>query len=204
MDKHQSKVTIIACLVIAIAIVSFGAMSRNRSTPKSVATPPPVVSKVQASELTTVGSPDGKMSLTMQERREEDKSVYSFLMKDVEKGSQKEIFVKTVPMGITISIPDNTFSSDNGYVFLKEKNGSTVSYLILTSSGDEIVKDVKTLDVSGLFKAKYEDFVITEATGWAGPTLLVINTDKKESGKGPSFWFDVASKSFIRLSTRFD
>ena len=55
-----------------------------------------------------------------------------------------------------------------------------------------------------LFAQKYADYKITDVTGWAAPTLLVVNTDKLDGTVGPSFWFDVASLSFTRLSTRFN
>jgi hypothetical protein len=121
---------------------------------------------------------------------------YKFVVKDEESGVQKEIFTKTEAAGVTLSIPDNTFSSDNKYVFLKETSASGVIYLVLA--------DTQTFDVSSLFTAKYPNYVITDATGWAGPTLLIINTDKASGGIGPSFWFDVASNSFIQLSSRFN
>jgi len=194
MELPQSKITILICLVISVIIVFFG--FKAKESPVKDVSVPPAVPIAQASEAITIGSPDGKMSLTVKQQREGEMSTFTFTLKDEATGVWKEIFTKTVPSGVNMSIPDNTFSSDNKYVFLKEEGSDTTSYIVITPSG--------ILDTSGMFEAKYEDFVITDVTGWAGPTLLVINTDKKEGGKGPSFWLDVASKSFIRLSTRFD
>lgn len=187
MDKRQSKVTILVCLIIAVVVVFFGFKARGQTVGNVPI--PPAVPEAQASEIISVGSPDGKFNLTMKEKKGQESTTYTF-------NSEKINFAKTVPTGVTMSIPFNTFSPDNKYVFLKENGLGTTSYTVIAPSG--------IIDVSSLFEAKYEDFVITDATGWAGPTLLVINTDKEEGGKGPSFWFDVASRSFIQLSNRFD
>jgi hypothetical protein len=204
MDKHQSKILILVCLVISIAVVAFGFRTRNRSSNNVTVPPPPAVPEVQASQLTTVGSPDGKMSLTMKQKNGEGVTTYIFLITNEVSNDQKEIYTKTVPSGTVILVPNNTFSSDNKYVFLKERSLGATNYFILTTSGAPVSKDAQMLDFSSLFKAKYQDYIITDATGWAGPTLVVINTDKGEGGTGPSFWFDVASKSFILLSNRFN
>jgi hypothetical protein len=87
---------------------------------------------------------------------------------------------------------------------LKETNSAQTSYFVLTTSGAPVTKDAQTLDILSLFTAKYPNYTITDATGWAGPTLVVINTNKSDGGIGPSFWFDAGSQSFIQLSTRFN
>ena len=96
------------------------------------------------------------------------------------------------------------FSSDDKYLFLKETTGNQITYFVLTASGLPVTKDAQTVDFSSLFTAKYPDYVITDATGWAAPTLVVINTNKTDGKVGPSFWFDVQTKSFIQLSERFN
>jgi hypothetical protein len=194
MGKHQSKFIILASLAISLVAVFF--VFRSKTQPSGTPSTPPSVPVVRAAEPTVVGSPDGKMSLIMRKEKGDGTVTYRFTLKDEASGAQKEIFTKAETAGVTLSIPDNTFSSDNKYVFLKETGTSGVTYLVLT--------DTQTFDVSSLFAAKHENYVITDATGWAGPTLLIINTDKASGGIGPSFWFDVASHSFIQLSSRFN
>ncbi len=194
MGKHQSKFIILASLVISLVAVFF--VFRSKAQPPNPLSTPPPVPVVRAAEPTVVDSPDGKMSLIMRKEKGNDATTYKFTLKDETSGAQKEMFAKTETAGVTLSIPDNTFSSDNKYVFLKETSASGVTYLVLA--------DTQTFDVSSLFAAKHPNYVITDATGWAGPTLLVINTNKADGGTGPSFWFDVASHSFIQLSTRFN
>ncbi len=202
MEIPRSKITILICLVVAVAVVFFGLRpGKSRSDDTSV---PPTVPEARASQLTSVGSPDGKMSLTMKQKKGDGTVTYTFLIADEETGSQREIFFKTVPSGTVFTVPNNTFSSDNKYVFFKEISLGSVDYYILTSSGEPVYKDTQGFNFSSLFNEKHQDYVITDVTGWAGPTLVVINTDKSGGGTGPSFWFDVASKSFIQLSSRFD
>jgi hypothetical protein len=198
MAKHLSNI-IFVIVIFIIGTLAYFAYDNNKveiqnkveykpaNTPKNV--------NAQEPKLTTVGSPDGKMSLAMKEEGD-DSVLYTFLLKDEGTGLVKQIFTKTASVGATLTIPFNTFSPDNKYVFLKETYGGKNSY-ILPLNGEEI-------NFSDLFANKYEDFLITDVTGWGGINLIVINTDKVDGGVGPSFWFDVTSKSFIRLSNRFN
>jgi len=216
MEKHH-KLIIAFCLTVSALCLGFILYS-NRERPKETSSytqevflpvtkdnsySPPVV---KADELleTMVGSPDGKLSLKMREEKGETDTTYSFMIMDLVKGSEKEIFWKKVPLGTTLSIPLNTFSPDDKYIFLKETGEGGIGYLLLSASGTPLDKDALTLEISGLFLDKYPDYIITDVTGWGGVNLIVINTDKSDGGTGPSFWFDVSSHSFIQLSTRFD
>lgn len=198
MDKRLSN-TILIIVVFVIGTLAYFTYDNNKveiqnkveykpvNTPKTV--------NAQEPKLTTVGSPDGKMSLTMKEDGA-DSVLYTFLLKDEGTGTSKQIFTKTASVGAVLTVPLNTFSPDNKYVFLKESYGGKNSYFV-PLNGEEI-------KFSELFANKYEDYVISDVTGWGGVNLIVINTDKTEGGVGPSFWFDVTSKSFIRLANRFD
>lgn len=186
-------------LVISLFVVFW--VFHSRSQPSGIASTPPPVPVALAAEPAIVTSPDGKMSLTMKQNKINGATTYTFLMTDNSNNLQKEIFTKTEANGVTLSIPNNAFSPDNKYVFLKETGGKQMNYFILSStlSSDSNVP----IEVSDL-TANYQDFVITDVTGWGGIDLLIINTDKAGGGVGPSFWFDVKSNSFIRLSTRFN
>jgi hypothetical protein len=201
MDKHQSKIIILGSLLVSLVVVFF--VFHSKQQPSSDLSTPPPVPVARAAEPMTIDSPDGKKSLTITQNKGGVSVTYVFLITDNSDGSQKEIFTKTEAVGTSLSIPSNTFSSDNKYVFLKETNGVQTSYFIIptTPPTDSLNNPI---DVSSPFVAKYQNYVITDATGWGGPTLLIINTDKVGGGIGPSFWFDVASNSFIQLSTRFN
>lgn len=177
---------------------------RFKAQPLSNSSTPPPIPIAQAAQPTVAISPDGKMTLTtMRFAGGKEGTVYTFLVTDESSGIQRKIFTKTEVMGTILSIPDNTFSSDNKYVFLKEADGVRASYLILSTNVSPDFLNTP-INVSSLFAAKYQNYIITDVTGWGGPTLLIINTDKTSGGIGPTFWFDVASSSFIQLSTRFN
>lgn len=198
MAKHLSNIILII-VVFVIGTLAYFAYDNNKVEIQNKVEYKPVntpkTANAQEPKLTTVGSPDGKMSLTMKEEGT-DNVLYTFLLKDEAAGTVKQIFSKTASDGAALVVPLNTFSPDNKYVFLKETYGGKNSY-ILPLNGEEV-------NFSDLFANKYEDFVITDVTGWGGMNLIVINTDKAEGGTGPSFWFDVTTKSFIRLNNRFN
>jgi len=131
----------------------------------------------------------------MKESKTQDNTTYSFLTTNSD-GTQKEVFTKIVPSTSTLSIPANTFSPDDKYIFLKEDDSGLVDYFVVTPSG--------TLDISSLFAAKYPNYKITDVTGWGGMTLIVVNVNNSDGSIGPSFWFNVSGKSFIQLSDRFN
>ena len=202
MAKHQSKIIIILSLVLSAIFVFF---AFGRESQPQISSPGPLpIANAQVPKVTSVEAPDGQFTLSMKQEKGKDTTTFTFTMTNESTGAQTEIFTDTLPTGTTLSIPQNAFSSDDKYVFLKQVSSSQTSYFVLTSSGDSISKDAQTLDFSSLFATKEPNYVITDATGWAGPTLVVINTNKVDGSLGPSFWFDVSSKVFIPLSTRFN
>ncbi|MBI4029396.1 MAG: hypothetical protein HY376_03445 [Candidatus Blackburnbacteria bacterium] len=169
-------------------------------TPTPTPTPTPELPKV-----VSVESPDMKQTLTMKEQKNAISVTHTFLTSFEKEYAQQQVFTKTVDLPTTITIPFNAWSpGGNKYLFLKETGGGDDSYIVLTSVGKPVAKDLQTVNVEELFAQKYTDYKITDVTGWAAPTLLVVNTDKLDGTAGPSFWFDVTTLSFIRLSTRFN
>jgi len=208
MEKHPR---ILISAVLAFLIVGFLSVLPTRGQQPKVTLPnsqgtfyAPPVARADASQETTVGSPDGKWALKMKGEKGKENVVYVFSILSSSDGSQKEIFRKTVPTTSIMSIPVNTFSPDDKYIFLKEMGVGGTGYLVFSVSGAPLVKDTLTVEISGLFADKYPDYKITDVTGWGGVNLIVINTDKSDGSLGSSFWFDVASRSFIKLSTRFN
>lgn len=198
MGKHRSKLLILISLVVLTIGILFVLRSRGKDQSYS-----PPVAKANPSYETAIDSPDGKWTLTMKEEKSKEAVVYAFWMGGSD-SLKKELFRRAVASGTSMSIPYNAFSPDDKYIFLKEVTSGEASYFVLSVSGVPLAKDTQTLEISGLFANKYPDYKITDVTGWGGPTLVVINTDKSAGGQGPSFWFDVGSRSFIQLSNRFN
>lgn len=198
MDKHQSKILIlVAILAIFTGIILVFSKNLPKNTNVQTNSNPPPVVNAQETEPVSVTSPDGKFVLTMKTITSKDSASFIFILSDSVNATQKEVFSTDLASGITLSIPQNTFSPDDKYIFLKEDNNGQSDFFVVTPTG--------TQDISSAFVTKYSaNYVITDVTGWAGPTLVVINTNKIDGNLGPSFWYDVSSKGFIPLATRFN
>jgi hypothetical protein len=189
MDKHLSKILILSGLVISLVgvVMTLDSHKQKSDIPLEI---PPVV-EAQTQQQIRVISPDGKIALNLQGN--------SLSLTNSKDNTQKEFPIKTASPSSELSVPANTFSPDDKYIFLKQLGSGQVDYFAL-----RLADTAKVLDISGPFAAKYPDFVITDVTGWGGIGLIVVNTDKVGGGIGPSFWYDVYTQSFIRLSTRFN
>ena len=196
MDKHQFRLLILIFLLItAIGIFFVEFLAKpSKNNPSSPPTFP--VAEAQTPDLTNIISPDGLMTLTMKKEKVQDGITYTFFTVNSKTGTQNTIFTKTVSPGDAISIPVNTFSPDDKYIFLKEENSGKTDFFVVTKSG--------VLDISGPFTVKYPKLTITDVTGWGGMNLVVVNTNKEDGSLGSSFWFEVPGGGFIQLSTRFN
>lgn len=196
---------LVILLVVGVVIGGIfglkGRLTQEKSgdLPKLLAAPVPAAG---SSQTTVVSSPDGLKTLTMKEEKSTDGTMYTFTISD-ENGSGDLIFSKTLSDGSSLSIPYNTFSPDDKYIFIKEDDNGMASYIVMTTSGVAIGNN-QTLEIVGLFNQKEPNYKVTDVTGWAAPTLIIVNSDKKDGGVGPSFWFEVLDQSFISLSRRFN
>jgi hypothetical protein len=204
------KIFIIFALVVITILIGFNIyLNKNKQvdqqslqTPQEEITPTDaqsgtVITKVVASESTTKDSPDGKLTLLMKMEKGNTGTVYSFSV------SGKEIFVKTVNPSTIISIPYNTWDPNGKYIFLKENNTTGTSFFVLSTSTSSLDQNDQTANITDLFTEKYPDLKIGDVTGWGGVNLVVINSIKGDGGRGPSFWFEMPTHSFIQLSMRF-
>lgn len=156
-------------------------------------------------------SPDGKKTLVMKTLRgSSEVTTYSFFVTTSATESGKQIFSRTANRNTTLSIPFNTWSPNNQYFFIQERVGTESGALVFKTTGEAFAGTTgKTaaqpfLDIATLFKEKKSGYDLKEVTGWAAPTLLIVNTKLIGTGaNGPSFWFDISRKSLIRLSTSF-
>lgn len=188
--------------LLIIILVAIGALvvvdiSLNKVKNTSVPTPQNEIPPVDASQLTSVDAPDGKLALSMKTSKKSGETTYSFSV------GGREIYAKTVDSSISFSIPLNTFSPDDKYVFLKETGNTGSSFFVLTVAEDSSNQDEQTANITNLFVAKYPNLKIQDATGWGGVDLVVFNTLNSDGSRGPSFWFEMPSHAIIQLSTRF-
>lgn len=199
MAKPQGKSSL--WLVISVAVV--GGLMFWR--PNSQLPPIKVITEASPSPGPTLfaTSSDGEITLEMNQTKSTDTITWTLTASEAQE-AVKKIWWQTLPKDTTISIPFNTVSPDNKYLFLKQAGPDKTRYLVLTVSGEPMIPESQTVEFAESFESEYPDYKITEVTGWGGINLIVFNTDKIEGGIGPSFWFDVGGKSFIQLSNRFE
>lgn len=166
----------------------------------SIATFAPVTKTNTSSQI----SPDGTNKLTMTVTTNKNKTkTYVFTVSKTGDSVPQQIFNSTLPDTDTMSLPFNSWSPDNAYVFIQQIISGKNGVLIFNANGQPFPVGDKYLDVKTIFTAKNTNNTYDEATGWASETLLIINTLNSDGSKGPSYWFEVPSKAIIRLSTEF-
>lgn len=168
--------------IIIIGVVILGAtMAKPKVAVVTLPSPAPSPIPLESSEQI---SPDGTHMVKLKKR-----------------GRETEILVNEQKVanlsGSELLIPFNTWSPDNKYFFLKETSEVGDDYLVYKTRGE--------LDttIAELFKQAYPDNTITEVTGWAAPTLMLVNAKSTTDNK-MSYWFDVQTHKFIRLSSYFN
>ncbi len=169
--------------------------TQSASLPSSISPP--------QSQLAETSSSDGTMKLTMKkEYAAGGVATYTFSVTN-RSGQVQPIFKKTVGASTVMKIPFNSWSPDNTYIYIQFVEGGLTHVLVFKTSGEPIVPGEQYLDVPVLFGARGTEYSFYEVTGWASPTLLIVNTKTSDNTKGSSFWFEVPSQAFIELSTRF-
>ena len=199
MVKQQGKLSLWLVIGLAIVVGLVFWWPRPEPVPVQVLTeaspsPEPILSAI---------SSDGEVVLKMKQTKRAETTTWTLTASQAEE-TARTIWWQVLPYDTTMLIPFNTVSPDNKYLFLKQTGPDKTSYLVLTVSGEPIIPETQTIEFAKLFESEYPEYIITEVTGWGGINLIVFNTDKVEGGIGPSFWYDVASRSFIRLSNRFE
>lgn len=201
METLRKLLLIIVVFGIGFTATVYLLSGKFQKSRTSFAAVVPTISPIvtpNPSNITKITSPDGKMILTVKEKKTDSGNIWTLSIEG------KDILSKNLPVGTTLSVPFNTFSPDNKYIFLKENSSGGDSYLVLSTGGVSLTKEGQILEFVSLFAQKHSEYKITEATGWGGMNLIVFNTEKTNGGAGPSFWFEVPTHSFIQLSSKFN
>lgn len=182
------KIVVFAVLGVIISGILFSNKPQQRN---ELVLPQEAAQLPQTSEVRSL---EGTLKLLMtKEDNENGNTVYSFLISD-ESGKTTPIFEKTVGRGEVMSLPQNSWSPNNKYVFIEDKKGFLVNYLLFKSNAESFANGGKYLNVTNLFNLKVKNYNLKAITGWDDPVLMSIFTVK-----GPKFWFDVTTQSFIQL-----
>lgn len=196
--KKQLAIILGVLFLLLIVIFYSGSLLPVKTPSTSRLTNPSLTPAKDKSE--EVHSPDGTMRLIMQTKpQEEGKVTYSFVLSGVSGENQKVLYTKTVEGNESMTIPLNTFSPDNKYVFLRINKDGFFDILVFKVSGDAFSNQDPYLSVQELLVKRKVDYVLVDVTGWDAETLLHVVTASENGKKGPGFWFDVASYSFLQL-----
>jgi hypothetical protein len=174
----------------------FAALPETATPNPTMFTPGPVQEK-------SMDSPDGMETLTMESQEFEEYVRYTFFRSVEPEIEKQKIFTKDEEPSQNLSIPYNTWSPDNMFVFIKESGSPQDTYYVFFANGEKFLNGSSYLDMQKLFAEQVSGFTITEVTGWAAPNLLLVNTKTDDGEDKVSFWFDVPSQSFIQLGTYF-
>ena len=200
-----------AVILTGTALAFFVTLERNSTSGRSlissaampVAMTPAPTEKPKGPQVSFMDSPEGSRTLTLERQESNEISSYLLSVSSKSDGQKLQLFKKDESISQNLSIPFNTWSSDNRYVFLKETTPAINNYLVFQSSGVPFASDSAFVSVQELFSKKVPNFIIEDVTGWAGPTSLIVNTRAVEGSSKVSFWFEVPSQSFIQLGTYF-
>ena len=180
-----------------VALLSYVVLGKSSQVPKSLLLPSPT----PALQVTNVDSPDGTEKLTMQTQKGEKSTTYIFYISNIQNQTKTLLFSRYLSDGI-MEIPLNTFSPDNKYVFLTQTTNGVSDYLVFKATGSPFSNGQNYLDVASLYAGRKINYLFDQVTGWDSPTLLHVYTNIDQAMKGPAFWFDVESQSFIQLARR--
>ena len=209
MFTLKREIETLFLIVLATFICLFFLLRLPNKVKFNIAEPTLPSLSVQASipapeQPMSFSSPDGTKTLIMKKQEGKEQVIYSFYISSSSE-PEKLIFTKSVDLSNALSVPFNTWSPDNAYVFIKETESGQDHYFVLSSVGKTFVNSSPYISVDEIFLQKYPDnFKLTDVTGWGSPTLLVVNTGTEENKIGPSLWFEIPSQVFIQLSTRFN
>lgn len=204
--KHKSLI-IVCLLLISLGIATWFVTRKTFGTssdpfvlqsqaiePARLAGATPTPKLAEESQMQP--SPDGTKKLVMRVVHEASGSS-QYIFTAMDKNGENAVRVyETRLVGGSFSIPFNTWSPDDRYFFIQKNTGEA---LVFTRTGDPVTQTEQLLDVKEDFTKGQRSDSYTEVTGWASPTLLIINTTNPEGKKGSSYWYEVPSKAIIQL-----
>ncbi len=190
-----AKAALFLLLTLTIGAAIFGRVTPQNTSPALS----PLTIAAKTPKETVIKNLDATKQLIMMEDPEGDSTVYTFFVADGVGANRQVLFARTAAAGVSMSVPANSWSPDSRFVFLKEESVGT-GYLVFRSSGEAFADSTQFIDVLSLFTSKLPEYELTDITGWAGDGLLLVKTKTVSGVNGPSFWFDVSSRSFLQLA----
>lgn len=181
----------LAILLILLVLAAFALFKYQSASSSNSVLPTPTQFPVASAEVISF---DGSSKLVMKVVSNDSFTNYSFTIVDKSGKNSTLLFSKSASEGETMSIPQNSWSPGNKYLFLADRVGGTINYLLFKTNGDSFSEGQKFVNVTSFFKSKTNGVTLKEVTGWDDPILMHVTTVNNHP-----FWFDVESQSFIQL-----
>jgi hypothetical protein len=167
----------------------------------------PTVSPLPIPNVTSQISPDGTKKVILETQIQKNKTLSYTLWvtdgnSDVNNDNRKKIYSDTLLPNESAQIPFNSWSPDDQYFFIEKLDANGSQALVFSASGKPLAQDQFFLDAKSIFINKRPGVSYKRATGWASPTLLVVNTTNQK-GNTQSFWLEVPSTATIPLASVF-
>lgn len=214
MIKSQTlEIFIFLCLAAAMGFI-FAFYNFNKSNqPTSIElpvvnsfqyiSPTPTVTVAPKPQISSQISPDGEEKITLTVTKNNDLSkTYTFVTSKADDTDPHTVYTATYNND-SMSIPFNTWSPDNKYVFINLNKSENSDAIVMRADGDPITSTEATISAALTFKARNIPNLYEETTGWASDILLIVNTKKPDTGEKRSYWLEIPSKAIIPLSTQF-
>lgn len=193
------KISIFILILTLLTFFTTAELNNKKNKTLTTSAAPPVITPIETESTNSMNSPDGTKTLTIEKRN----NFYTIFVTSNSDNKKVQIFKKEKINSSQLEIPYNTWSPDNFYFFLKEKNAAVDNYLVFQSSGELFLNNLSYLSIQEPFKLSAPSFTIEEVTGWAAPNLIIVNAKQSDSSNKASFWFEVPSQSLIQLGTYF-
>ncbi len=153
--------------------------------------------------ITSQISPDGTKQLIMTVTTNKDTSkMYKFTTANADGTNQQLIYSVIYSSQDTMSIPFDTWSPDDKYIFVTHTSQSGTEALVFQANGQPLDQTIPFLNLSTFFTTKNTGNSYSETTGWASETLLIINA-KTHNNSIFSYWIELPDKAIIPLSSQF-
>ncbi len=191
--KYLIGVLIVAGLVFTVMNIP----KKNIVLRAEEATITPEVSSI--TKLIEASNSDGQYRLVGSSELIKGSVHYSFRVEDAAENSSLLLFETKAADDETYSIPFNSWSSDNKYLFLQLNNSKGKNYYVFKADASLFADGLKYLDVGDYWSQGEREDVIKEVSGWAGPDLLMVYTTKPDGTGSSAYWFMVSSRKFMQV-----